>query len=84
MWPTLRASTGGTCQRRFLRATGLTRGIVDQIERAHQAVALLEQGVSIADAYYHVGYADQPHLTRSLKRFIGQTPGQILRPGQSE
>ena len=23
------------------------------------------------------GYADQPHLTRSLKRFAGQTPSQI-------
>ena len=30
-------------------------------------------------APYHAGYADQPHLTRSLKRFIGQTPAQILR-----
>lgn len=24
-----------------------------------------------------VGYADQAHLNRSLKRFIGQTPSQI-------
>jgi AraC-like DNA-binding protein len=23
------------------------------------------------------GYVDQPHLTRSLKRFVGQTPSQI-------
>jgi hypothetical protein len=29
-------------------------------------------------------YADQPHLTRSLKRFAGQTPAQIVRPGQPE
>jgi AraC-like DNA-binding protein len=71
-------------QRRFLRATGLTRGILDQIQRAHETVALLEQGFSIADAVYHTGYADQPHLTRSLKRFIGQTPGQILRASPSE
>lgn len=66
-------------QRRFLRATGLTRGTFEQIERARRAVALLEQGMSIADAVYQVGYADHPHLTRSLKRFIGQTPAQILR-----
>lgn len=71
-------------QRRFLRATGLTRGTLDQIERARQAAILLEQGVSIADAVYWAGYADQPHLTRSLKRFIGQTPGQILRTSPSE
>jgi AraC-like DNA-binding protein len=71
-------------QRRFLHATGLTRGTLDQIERARQAMTLLERGLSIADAIYQAGYADQPHLTRSLKRFIGQTPGQILRPDPSE
>jgi AraC-like DNA-binding protein len=71
-------------QRRFLRATGLTRGVLDQIERARQAVTLLEQGVSIADAVYWAGYADQPHLTRSLKQFIGQTPGQILSTNSSK
>jgi AraC-like DNA-binding protein len=67
-------------QRRFLRATGLTRGTFEQIERAHQAERLLKRGFSIADAVYHAGYTDQPHLTRSLKQFIGQTPGQLLLP----
>lgn len=71
-----------SAQRRFLRATGLTRGTLDQIKRAHQAVTLLRQGLSIADAVYYAGYADQPHLTRSLKQFIGQTPAQILRTQQ--
>ena len=69
-------------QRRFLHATGLTRGTLDQIERAHQAVTLLGQGLSIADAVYQAGYADQPHLTRSLKHFMGQTPAQIVRLNQ--
>ena len=68
-----------TVQRRFLRATGLTHGTFAQIERAQQAVNLLERGLSIADAVYQAGYADQPHLTRSLRRFMGQTPAQILR-----
>jgi AraC-like DNA-binding protein len=64
-------------QRRFLRATGLTHGAVSQIERAHLAVALLRQGVSILNTVERAGYADQPHLTRSLKRLIGQTPAQL-------
>jgi hypothetical protein len=64
-------------QRRFLRATGLTHGTVSQIERAHRAVALLRQGVSILDTVERAGYADQPHLTRSLRRLIGQTPAQL-------
>lgn len=67
-------------QRRFLRATGLTHGALCQIERAQQAVALLEQGVSILDTVDQAGYADQSHLTRSLRKFFGRTPAQILRP----
>jgi len=27
------------------------------------------------------GYADQPHMTRSLKRFVGQRPSQIAAAG---
>lgn len=68
-----------TVRRRFLRATGLTHHTIQQIERAHYAYALLQKGISILDAVYEAGYADQPHMTRSLKRFIGQTPAQIAR-----
>ena len=52
---------------------------VSPIERARQTASLLERSVSIADAIYQVGYADQPHLSRSLKRLLGQTPAQIIR-----
>lgn len=71
-------------QRRFLHATGLTHGAVSQIERARQATALLQQGVSILDTVELTGYADQPHLTRSLKRLVGQSPAQILAPNRRE
>ncbi len=70
-------------QRRFLHATGLTQGTVRQIERAEQAKTLLEQGVAIADTVYLAGYADQPHLTRALKRLVGQTPAQLARASGS-
>jgi len=73
-----------TVRRRFLQATGLTQGSIQQIERAQQAAALLGQGVPILDAVYEAGYADQPHMTRSLKRFYGQTPAQIARINQPE
>ncbi len=66
-------------QRRFLRATGLTHSYIHQIERARQATILLKQGTSIMDTVDQAGYADQPHLTRSLKHLIGQTPAQIVR-----
>jgi AraC-like DNA-binding protein len=67
-----------TVRHRFLRATGLSQGHILQFERAQQAVALLEQGVSILDVVYQLGYYDQPHLTRSLKRFVGKTPAQYV------
>lgn len=66
-------------QRRFLRATGLTHNYIHQIERARHATTLLKQGVSIMDTVDLAGYSDQPHLTRSLKHLMGQTPAQIIR-----
>jgi AraC-like DNA-binding protein len=71
-------------QRRFLRATGVTHNTVYQIERAKKAATLLQQGVPILDTVDLTGYADQPHLTRALKRYMGQTPAQILRVTTSE
>lgn len=73
-------------QYRFLYATGLTQATVRQIDRARQAAILLQQGVSILDTVYETGYSDQSHLTRSLRRFMGQTPLQVaqldrLNPG---
>ena len=66
-------------RRRFVRATGLTPGVIRQIDRARQATALLQSGVSIIDTVNEAGFFDQPHLTRALKRFMGHTPGEILR-----
>lgn len=67
-----------TVRHRFLRATGLTQTHIFQYERAKQAATLLQQGVPILDTVHELGYFDQPHLTRALKRFIGYTPGQQL------
>jgi AraC-like DNA-binding protein len=66
-------------RRRMQHATGLTLGLIRQIERAHRAVGLLEKGHSILDVLDRTGYADQPHLTRSLRRFVGHTPARILQ-----
>lgn len=73
-----------TIRRRFLFATGLTSKTIEQIERAQKATALLAQGVSLLDVAYQTGYADQSHMTRSLKHFIGYTPAQIAHTGKSE
>jgi hypothetical protein len=65
-------------QRHFLRATGITWSTWRQIERARYATSLLREGVSILDTVHRAGYFDQPHLTRSLKRWMGQTPSEII------
>jgi len=68
-------------QRRVARATGLSRGALRRIRRAERAVELLSRGVAPTEVARRAGYADQPHLTRSLRRFVGQTPGQIVVAG---
>lgn len=67
-----------TVRHRFRHATGITQNQLFQIERAQQAADLLLQGVSILDTVDQAGYYDQPHLTRSLKQWIGYTPAQLL------
>jgi hypothetical protein len=64
-------------ERRVARATGLTRGTIRQIARAEKAVELLGAGVAALEVVRRLEFADQPHLTRSLRRFVGVTPSQI-------
>lgn len=66
-----------TVQRRFLAATGLTRGAVRQISRARQAAVLIQEGLPVHQVVYQLGYFDQPHLARSLTRYIGRTATQL-------
>lgn len=66
-------------ERRVARATGLSRGAAARIRRAERAVELLSRGVPASEVAGRAGYADQPHLTRSLRRYVGQTPAQIGR-----
>ena len=62
----------------------MTFSAARQIERARYARMPLKQGMSILDTVYEVGYFDQPHLTRSLKHFIGLTPAQLIRDDRTE
>lgn len=64
-------------QRHFLQATGMTQNHFRQIQRARQAAALLQSGISAAQVAFETGYSDQPHMSRSLKRILGRTPTEI-------
>lgn len=71
--------TERTLQRRFVGATGLTYGTVRQIRRAESAVDLLTRGETILNTAAQLGYSDQAHLTRAMRRFLGRTPASIQK-----
>ncbi|MFI5531280.1 helix-turn-helix domain-containing protein [Kitasatospora sp. NPDC051853] len=73
-----------TLQRRFVAATGLTQGAVRQIHRAREAAVLIQEGVPAQDVVHLLGYFDQPHLARSLKRYVGRTATQLSAPDAAE
>ena len=68
-----------TIERHFTRITGRSPRQVRQIARARQAVARLRAGEAIADVAYELGYADQSHLKRDVKRLTGYTPAESKR-----
>jgi AraC-like DNA-binding protein len=74
-----RAISQRSMQRHFLSALGMTPKQFEQIQRACRAVDLLRSGMAPATVAIEAGYADQPHLTRSLKALMGQTPGELVR-----
>jgi AraC-like DNA-binding protein len=72
-----------TLRQRFLQATGMSKNAFQQIERAQRAATFLRQGISIPDTVHELGYFDQPHLTRLLKRWVGHTPAELVCLGLS-
>lgn len=47
------------------------------IRRARRAGWALRAGRRPADVAVAMGFSDQPHLTRDVKRYLGQTPAQL-------
>jgi hypothetical protein len=65
-------------RRHVAQTTGLSPYFFHQIQRAQQAVQLLQQGMSLAQVAAETGYTDQAHMTKAVKQLIGRTPTQIL------
>lgn len=68
-----------TVQRHFLRSVGMPPKQLQMIRRANLAVESLQRGVPPAAVAFDLDYADQSHLSRSLKEIMGRTPGEIAR-----
>jgi hypothetical protein len=70
-------------QRHISHVTGLTANRIHQIVRAREAAERLRRGDSIQDVTHDMGYADQAHLTRDLKRLTGYTPARTKERDES-
>ncbi|MGE0554328.1 MAG: helix-turn-helix domain-containing protein [Gemmatimonadales bacterium] len=63
----------------FREATGVPPyAYLEQI-RVNRAAALLRSGCPVSSVAFQTGFADQSHLTRFFKRFVGVTPGRYQR-----
>lgn len=58
------------------RWAGATAGELQRLARLHGALRLVRQGLPLAEAAAEAGYADQPHMHRSLHRATSMTPSQ--------
>jgi hypothetical protein len=71
-------------QRHFVASTGLTQGAIRQIYRARHAAVLLREGMAGVEVVHQLGYFDQPHLSRSLNRYIGLTATRLAAADEAK
>ncbi|HKX72613.1 MAG TPA: helix-turn-helix domain-containing protein [Candidatus Saccharimonadales bacterium] len=61
------------------RNTGLSPYKLHQMQRMAEAFRLLRQGMPAAAVASELGFADQAHLARAAKQFLGHTPKELLQ-----
>lgn len=70
-----------TLERAVAARTGETPLFWSRLTRLRRAFALARAGVSLADAAFEAGFADQAHFTRESRSFYAATPARLLRDG---
>ena len=77
------AARVGLGRRQFERIiasqTGLTTTRLRLVRRLHRAVGLLRAGTDPSTTAHAAGFADQAHLTRSMRTLVGLTPASLRR-----
>ncbi len=61
------------------RSTGLSPYKLHQLQRMSEALRLLREGTPAATVASELEFADQAHLTRAAKKYLGYTPKELLR-----
>jgi AraC-like DNA-binding protein len=64
--------------RLLLEAVGLAPKVYQQVMRLQRFITAADDGTPLAAAAADAGYADQPHLTREVRRFSGLTPSGLM------
>ncbi len=75
------AAARGVGERRLHReaqaAFGYGLRTLGRVLRLQRALALVHDGVALADVAAITGYADQPHLSREVRALAGVSPSQL-------
>lgn len=72
-----KAASTRSVQLHFKRTTGITQKDFRMIRRAQEAVRRLKAGVAPAAVAADLGYADQPHMIKSIKTIMGHLPSNL-------
>jgi AraC-like DNA-binding protein len=72
-----KAASKRSVQQHFKTITGITQKDFEQIRRAQEAVRLLKSGASAAAVAADLGYTDQPHMIKSIKKIMGHLPSNL-------
>ncbi len=72
-----RAASRRSVQLHFKNTTGITQKDFQLIRRAQDAVRRLKDGENAAAVAVDLGYADQPHMIKSIKKIMGALPSNL-------
>ena len=72
-----KAASERTVQQRFKKVTGITQKNFQLIGRAQEAVRRLKAGEKPASVAADLGYTDQPHMIKSIKKIMGSLPSDL-------
>jgi hypothetical protein len=72
-----KAASRRTVQQHFKKTTGITQKDFELIRRAQEAVRRLKGGDRPAAVAAELGYSDQPHMIKSIKKIMGHLPSNL-------
>jgi AraC-like DNA-binding protein len=72
-----KAASKRSVQQHFKQTTGITQKDFQLIRRAQDAVRRLKAGEHAAEVAADLGYTDQPHMIKSIKKIMGHLPSNL-------